>query len=80
MSFRTRTRTRARTALAAAFLATALAPAASAQADSPEGVCADRLERLEAQFYDMADRRGYEEASEWWQARWHAYFQSCILP
>jgi hypothetical protein len=32
-----------------------------------------------AQFYDMEDRRGYETAAEWWQARWHAYFQSCVL-
>jgi hypothetical protein len=32
-----------------------------------------------AQFYDMADRRSYEAATDWWYARWHAYFQSCVI-
>ena len=63
--------------LAAAWLAVAAAPAA--QAEPAGGDCDVRLERLEAQFYEMADRRGYDAASEWWQARWHAYFQSCVL-
>ena len=36
-------------------------------------------ERLVAQFYDMADRRSYEAATDWWDARWHAYFQSCVI-
>jgi len=72
---------RRRLALAALVAAAAFSSAAPAQA-SADGTPADcdvRLERLEAQFYDMADRRGYEAATEWWQARWHAYFQSCIL-
>ena len=66
--------TSARRILAGVFLAAALAPAASARADAPQDGCDARLE---AQFYDMADRRGYEEASAWWQARWQAYHTSC---
>jgi len=27
----------------------------------------------------MADRRSYEEASDWWQARWQAYHRSCVI-
>ena len=71
--------TRTRRILAGVFLAAALVPAASAQANAPQDVCDARLDRLEAQFYDMADRRGYEEASEWWQARWQAYHTSCVV-
>ena len=71
--------TRTRRILAGVFLAAALVPAASAQADAPQDACDARLDRLEAQFYDMADRRGYEEASEWWQARWQAYHTSCVV-
>ena len=65
--------------LAATFLAAALVPAASAQADAPQAQCDDRLDRLVSQFYDMADRRSYEEASEWWAARWQAYHTSCVM-
>jgi len=70
-----------RLAVAAAVVAAAIGSASPAQA-SPGATPADcdvRLERLEAQFYAMADRRSYEAASEWWEARWHAYFQSCII-
>ena len=77
----TRLRKRSRLALAGAVATAALASAAPAQAE-PAATPADcdvRLERLVDQFYDMADRRSYESASEWWQARWHAYFQSCVL-
>ena len=71
--------TRVRPFLTGAFLAAALVPAASANADTPQEQCDVRLDRLEAQFYDMADRRGYEEASDWWQARWAAYHASCVV-
>jgi hypothetical protein len=70
-----------RLSLAALVAAAAITSAAPAQA-STTGTPADcdvRVERLEAQFYEMADRRSYEDASEWWQARWQAHFQSCIL-
>ena len=64
----------------ALILATvALGGAAPARADQSAENCDVRLDRLQAQFYDMADRRSYEEASDWWQARWHAYFQSCVI-
>jgi hypothetical protein len=71
--------TSARRILAGVFLAAALVPAASAQADGPQDICDTRLDRLEAQFYAMADRRDYEDASEWWQARWQAYHTSCVV-
>jgi hypothetical protein len=73
------TRIRTRLALVAALATAAIGSASPAYADSTPADCDVRLERLEAQFYDMADRRGYEAASEWWEARWHAYFQSCVI-
>ncbi len=74
-------RTRGRLALAAMLATAAIGSASPAYAgvDSTPADCDVRLERLEAQFYEMADRRGYDVASEWWQARWHAYFQSCVI-
>jgi hypothetical protein len=65
-------------ALAGILAAAAIGSAAPAQAQSEEN-CEVRLDRLVAQFYDMADRRGYEEASDWWQARWQAYHESCVM-
>jgi hypothetical protein len=71
--------TSTRRLFAATFIAAALVPAGSAHADAPQEQCDARLDRLEAQFYDMADRRGYDTASEWWAARWHAYHTSCVM-
>ena len=70
--------TRARLAVVAVLAAAAIGSASPAQAQTPAD-CDVRLERLQAQFYDMESRRGWETASEWWQARWHAYFQSCVI-
>ena len=75
----TNSRAGRRLAVAAAIVTAAIGAAAPANADATPGDCDVRLERLEAQFYDMADRRGYEAASQWWEARWHAYFQSCVI-
>ena len=74
-------RTRGRLALVAMLAAAAIGSAAGpAQANDPNPAdCDVRLELLKAQFYEMADRRGYEAASEWWQARWHAYYESCVI-
>jgi hypothetical protein len=74
-----RTFSRSRRLLAATFAAAAFVPTASAQADAPQEQCDVRLERLVAQFYDMAERRGYDEASDWWAARWQAYHTSCVM-
>jgi hypothetical protein len=74
-----RTLSRSRRLLAATFVAAALVPAASAQADAPPEQCDVRLDRLVAQFYDMEDRRSYDEASDWWAARWQAYHTSCVM-
>jgi hypothetical protein len=72
---------RRRLGIAALLAAAAFSSSVPAQASTgaTPADCDVRLERLEAQFYDMADRRGYEVAAEWWQARWHAYFQSCVM-
>jgi len=67
-----------RLSIAALVTVAAVGSAAPAQADAAD-ICDVRLDRLEAQFYDMADRRGYEQASDWWQARWSAYHRSCVL-
>ena len=70
---------RLRAALAGLLAVAALASAAPAQADAGAQDCDARLDRLLAQFYDMADRRSYEEAAEWWAPRWQAYFQGCVI-
>ncbi len=69
---------RGRLAFAGILAAAAIGSAAPAQADAPAKDCDARVEKLEAQFYDMADRRSYEAASEWWEARWHAVYTSCV--
>ena len=68
---------RMRLALGAVLAVAALGSASPARADAAD--CDTRLDKLVAQFYEMADRHSYEDATEWWQARWHAYFQSCVL-
>ena len=73
------TRIRSRLAIAGVVAAAALGSAGSAQAAPSAEHCDARLDKLEAQFYDMADRRSYEAAAEWWDARWHAYYESCVI-
>jgi hypothetical protein len=70
-----------RVAIAAAVVAGAVGAASPAQASDPNHAekCDVRLERLEAQFRMMEEQHGWEEAAEWWQPRWKAYFQSCIV-
>jgi hypothetical protein len=75
----TLSRSRRRLAIAGVAVAAALGAAGTAQADAPAELCDARLDNLVAQFYDMADRRSYEEATDWWQARWHAYHTSCVI-
>ena len=74
-------RTRGKLALVVTLAAAAVGSAAPAHAgvDATPADCDVRLERLVAQFYEMEARRGYEAASEWWQPRWHAYYQSCVV-
>jgi hypothetical protein len=68
-----------RLALAAICAAAAIGSAAPAQASDGAGQdCDARLDNLIAQFYDMEARHGWENAADWWQARWHAYYQSCV--
>jgi hypothetical protein len=64
-----------------AVLAATITAVPAAQADvSTAGLdCDERLERLEDRFYLIADRRGYEEATEWWEQRWARYHAHCVL-
>jgi hypothetical protein len=71
----TRANRRRRFALAALIATAAIGSAAPAQATPAD--CETRLEGIEAQFREIEERRGYEAATEWWQKRWHAYYQSC---
>ena len=73
------TRIRSRLAIAGVVAAAALGSAGSAQAAPSAEHCDARLDKLEAQFYDMADRRSYDAATEWWDARWQAYHTSCVI-
>ena len=73
------TRIRSRLAIAGVVAAAALGSAGSAQASPSAEHCDARLDDLVAQFYDMADRRSYDAATEWWEARWHAYYESCVI-
>ena len=64
--------------LTSALAAVSLGAAGTAQANSPEG-CAERLTKLEAQFRAQEERHGWDAAAEWWQPRWKAYHQSCVV-
>ena len=72
--------TRGKLAFAGVLAAAAIGSAAPAQADTSAtpADCDARVERLEDQFYAMADRRSYEAAADWWDARWHAVYTSCF--
>ncbi|HET6548319.1 MAG TPA: hypothetical protein VFG79_07685 [Solirubrobacter sp.] len=59
--------------IAAAALAGA-APAAQAQ---PARDCDAKLERLEARFRQIEERRGYDAATEWWYKAWPRYYKHC---
>ena len=72
-------RRRSRAGIAGVLAAAAIGSAAAAPAQAEPVDCETRLERLVDQFYEMADRRGYDAAVEWWGPRWHAYFQSCVI-
>jgi len=73
-------RTRGRLAVAGVLAAAALGSAAPAQADEAER-CENRLERIEARFRVIEERRGYEAASEWWNDHaWPQYHERCVAP
>ena len=71
-----------RLAVTAAVVIAAIGSAAPAHAGggNKPADCDERLERLEAKFYVIEERRGYEAATEWWDARWQAYYKRCLAP
>ena len=66
-------------ALVAAATIGSAAPA-QASADTERFSCDERLERIEARFRVIEERRGYEAASAWWQERWQRYYERCLQP
>ena len=72
-------RSRRRLAIAGVAVAAALGAAGTAQAEPSAEHCAERQTKLYEQFRDMEERHGWETAADWWQARWHAYYQSCVI-
>ena len=76
----TNIRTRGRIAVAGILAAAAFSSAAPAHADKAER-CENRLERIEARFRVIEERRGYEAASEWWNDHaWPNYYERCVAP
>jgi hypothetical protein len=73
---------RRRLVLAALVAAATIGSAAPAQAgaDASRADCDARLERIEARFRVIEERRGYEAASAWWQVRWQSYYKRCLQP
>ena len=69
-------RPRRRLAVAGVIAAAALGSAGTAQA-TPTEQCDARLDRLEAKFLQIEEKRGWEEAVEWWPAHWKAYYERC---
>ena len=68
---------RRRVAIAALLAAAAVSVTPPAHASTTAEDCDVRLDRIEAQFREVEERRGYEAATEWWYKRWHAHYQSC---
>jgi hypothetical protein len=74
----TNIRTRGRIAVAGILAAAALGSAAPAQADKADR-CEAKLERIEARFRVIEERRGYEAASQWWNDHaWPKYYERCV--
>jgi hypothetical protein len=65
--------------LVATFIAGALVPAATAQAAPSQERCDVRLERIEDRFREIEERRGYDAAVAWWDARWARYHERCVI-
>ena len=65
--------------LAAAALGSA-APAQAAPAVNPDR-CEIRLVEIEDRFREIEERRGWYEASEWWNDHaWPKYYERCVAP
>jgi hypothetical protein len=73
---------RGRIAVAGILAAAALGSAAPAQASPADQAdrCDAGLERIEAQFRHLEERRGWYEAAEWWDHAWAAYYKRCLAP
>jgi hypothetical protein len=69
---------RRRFALAALLATAAIGSAAPAQASPAD--CETRLERIEAKFREIEEKRGWEAAAEWWEKRWQRYYERCLAP
>ena len=68
-----------RLAIAGITVAAALGAAGSAQASSEGDRCAARYDRLEERFRSIEEKRGWDEAADWWQDAWQRYYQRCEI-
>ncbi len=77
-------RIRRRATLAGILAVTALAAPAAAQADAGTATridCDARYERLLDRFRTIEERRGWDEASEWWNEHgWPRFYDRCLRP
>jgi hypothetical protein len=77
-------RIRRRLTLAGILAVTALAPAGAAQADEVSASridCDARYERLLDRFHAIEERRGWDEAAEWWNEHgWPRFYDRCLRP
>jgi hypothetical protein len=69
-----------RRALFAGFLAAAaIGTAAPSAADAHKYRCEGAVERLEAKFRQIEERRGYDKAVKWWDKAWARYHDRCVV-
>jgi hypothetical protein len=67
-----------RLAVAATIVAASIGAAAPAQAAKYE--CEGGVERLEQEFREIEEKRGYDAATKWWYKVWPKYHERCIAP
>ena len=70
---------RVRIACAGLLAAAALGTAPPAQAQQPDR-CEGGAERLEQEFRQIEERRGYDAAVKWWDKAWARYHDRCVAP
>ena len=70
---------RRRIAVAGLLAAAAIGTAAPTPADAHKYRCEGAVERLEAKFREIEERRGYDKAVKWWDKAWARYHDRCVV-
>ena len=68
-----------RLAVAGLLAAAAIGTAAPTPADAHKYRCDGAVERLEAKFRQIEERRGYDKAVKWWDKAWKRYHDRCVV-